>query len=230
MNPISIKPYDSIQVSLLNATPNPQELISRAAMITMKKNYSDTSDNVQGLIHFLVKANHTSLLEHIVYSFEIKGASRSFLSQITRHRIASFTSGSQHYQDYTGYGFNVPGRYSQEPIFQEAYSSSMDFYKRLLEKGIPKEEARQVLPNGIENNLMMTINARSLLNFFNLRMCKRNVEEMQVIAGKMHCLVQPHFPELWDLAGPPCYMNHKCNQGKMSCRNPYTRINQGITE
>jgi len=214
---VRIKCYEDIDVELLQATENPHDLIIVAAAMTQKKDYFKRRCDVGKLVDSLVKARHTSLLEHVVYTFEIRGASRSFLAQATRHRMASYTSGSQQYQEYGCYGFNIDSALQGETLFKEAYQASMDFYNKLLEAGIPKEEARQVLPNGIENNLLMTINARSLINFFNQRLCKRNVKEMQEVASRMYKLVKPHFPELWRLIGPDCYMESNCTQGKLSC-------------
>ena len=92
----------------------------------------------------------------------------------------------------------------------------MEAYRELIADGVPKEEARQVLPNGMENNLMVTINARSLANFLNLRMCNRNTKEIKMVAEKMYDLVQPHFPEFFNNVGPDCSIS-KCRQGKLIC-------------
>jgi len=215
---MKINNYESIKVELLRATENPMEIISRALSMTMKKDVDITMS--KKILKSIIKMNHTSVFEHINYTFFINRASRSFLAQITRHRIASYTSGSQHYQYYGDYdalgssSLTLP----QRIVYNKMLDDSLDNYKKLIEFGVPKYEARQVLPNAMENNLMVTINARSLINFFNLRLCKRNTEEIRIIAEKMFSLVYHHFKELWENIGTDCQMN-KCRQGKMRCIN-----------
>ena len=105
---MKIKGYSDIDIQLIGATGNPLELMARVTVITMKKNFEDNGcDNTEKKIKYLITANHTSPLEHVNYTFQIKEATRSFLAQITRHRIASYTSGSQHYQDYRDYGLKI---------------------------------------------------------------------------------------------------------------------------
>ncbi len=96
-------------------------------------------------------------------------------------------------------------------------------YVQMIDNGVPKYEARQILPNASAVNILWTVNARSLLNFFELRLCKRNVDEMQIFAGKIWESVNSHWPEFASLCGPYCYPSGKCNQGFMSCGQPYKR-------
>jgi len=215
---VEINNYESIDVSLLQATPKPLEMVNIAANITMKKDFD--KKNLKGInskIKFLLDANHTSPFEHIVYSFLVKGASRSFLAQMTRHRMASYTSGSQHYQNYSDYGFRIESPHTDNELIDKTLDTIMNTYNTLIEEGVPKYEARQILPNGMENNLMITMNARSLINFYNLRLCNRNTAEIHTVAHKMHGLTMEHFPELFKYIGPDCYQNGGCKQGKMTC-------------
>lgn len=212
--------YKNIKVSLLRSTDKPKDLVNLATTITMKKDLAldVLRKKLKSRIKFLISADHTSVLEHLTYTFLVEGASRSYLAQMTRHRIASYTSGSQHYQNYEGYGARIVDGLSveQRTVFEEAIQKSMDAYSELMSLGVPKYEARQVLPNAMENNLLITMNARSLINFFKLRLCLRNTKEINVVAIKMYKLCLGHFPELFELVGTPCMMD-KCNQGKMSC-------------
>lgn len=222
-----LKPYRDIKVNLLWATPNPQRVVERALSMTQKQDFEQARfKNLEKVIATVVKQNHGSIWEHIVYGFEIEGASRSFLAQQTRHRMASYTSGSQHYQDYRNYGMRVSDSIFDNPELkakaQVSLDASMKAYVDLIDAGVDKSESRQLLPNAAENNLLVTTNARSLMNYFNLRLCKRNTEEIQVVARKMYDLALEHFPELWKNVGPDCYQNGSCNQGKMSCGKVWT--------
>ena len=214
---MKIKTYDDIQVCILQSTHDPLEMIGLASNITMKKDFNEQIN--PALIKRLIDMNHTSLFEHINYTFLIKGASRSFLAQMTRHRIASYTSGSQHYQNYSECPTIISKKHINDFAFKQYLNDAMENYQSLISQGIPHEEARQILPNAMENNLIVTMNARSLMNFFNLRLCRRNTEEIRVVALKLRELLSLHFPELWEQIGPDCFMT-KCKQGKMSCNNP----------
>ncbi len=58
-------------------------------------------------------------------------------------------------------------------------------YYKLLEAGVPEEDARYVLPNGVNTNIIVTMNARELYNFFALRLCSRAQWEIRQVAWKM---------------------------------------------
>jgi thymidylate synthase (FAD) len=179
------------------------------------------------LLGYLVKANHTSPLEHVTFQFQIENVSRSFLAQITRHRMASYTTSSQHYQDYRDYplimsaemakhvseGYNMDG----DTIIESIYG----YYKYLVDlAGIPPEEARQILPNAAAVNIIWTINARSLMNFLNLRLCNRNVQEMRIFAARVRGILATAWAPFYGLCGPDC-INGECRQGNMQCKEGF---------
>lgn len=176
---------------------------------------------METLLLFLMKAEHTSILEHISWTFYIENVSRSFLAQITRHRMGSFTSASQHYTDYRKMPFIVNPQDKDNPVMLGSLRHALESYKTLVDMGAPKEEARQCLPNAAAVNLLWTVNARSLINFFEQRECNRNVEEMVIFAQRLHQVLLANWPEFAKLLGPYCFTRGKCNQGKMCCGNPW---------
>ncbi len=208
--------YDKMTVEMLHSTPNPAGLIGLALSITMK---SDPNAQIHALsdklAQFLIDAEHESPLEHVGYTFLIQNVSRSFLAQITRQRAFKFTSGSQHYQDYSSYPCMVRSDFMGD-IPTLALEDSTSTYASLVKAGAPPEEARQVLPNACATNLLMTCDARNLWFFLRQRLCNRNVNEMRIFASRVLSLVQQHFPELYSYAGPQC-ANGECMQGSMRC-------------
>ncbi len=209
-----IHDYTDMEVGLLHATPNPAAHVGIALSITMKKDPLAKPKVVsEGLCGKLMRAEHSSLFEHVVYSFLIEGVSRSFLAQITRQRTASPTSGSQHYQIYSAYPMAVDKRYSN--TLESSLDFSLDEYDRAIKNGVPREEARQVLPGACTVNYMWTIDARNLMFFLRQRLCNRNVKEMRVFAHKVLSLVKHHFPELFNNVGPQCYQG-KCHQAELN--------------
>ena len=104
---MTLKSYNDIKVETIWSSPNPGICIREALDNTMENISSYFGGPLEtvstNVLRFLFKAEHSSVVEHAVISFRVLGASRSWLAQITRHRMSSFTSSSQHYQDYTDY-------------------------------------------------------------------------------------------------------------------------------
>jgi len=209
--------YNDMDIEVIRATVDPEKLVAMACTITQKKSLDNCPTDLQidRLISYLFKANHTSPFEHVSMTVLIQGVSRSFLAQITRHRMGSFTSASQHYTTYDKF----PNIVSPELINAKSVESILEHadstYEYLISVGIPKEEARQVLPNAKAVNILWTVNARSLINFFNQRLCRRNVEEMFIFSRKLLIICNTWFPELFSLVGPDCKTLGGCRQGKM---------------
>lgn len=80
-----------------------------------------------------------------------------------------------------------------------------------------------MLPNACETKMVMTMNCRSLQNFFNLRCCNRAQWEIRDMAHRMLELARPTAPFVFADAGAPC-VSGACPEGKMSCKNPYPRV------
>ena len=222
---MQIKSYQESTIECWQQPQEPNKIVRQAARLTQYAKASLThngTNNIEGLLKFLVKAEHTSLLEHFSWTFYIEGVSRSFLAQITRHRMGSFTSASQHYTDYRDMPFIVSSTLIGNFQLEFALAMALDVYKKLVDAGTPIEEARQVLPNAAEVRLLWTVNARSLFNFFEQRWCSRNVAEMINFCETLYATIDDTWPEFAKVLGPYCYhLNGKCNQGKMTCGRPW---------
>ena len=96
-------------------------------------------------------------------------------------------------------------------------------YKSAEKKAI--EDARYVLPNACETKMVVTMNARSLLHFFELRCCNRAQAEIRELADEMLRLVREICPHIFAKAGAPC-THGPCPEGKMSCGHPRKGENQ----
>ena len=222
---MQIKSYQESTIECWQQPQEPNKIVRQAARLTQQAKADlqlvDTN-NIEGLLKFLFKAEHTSLVEHLSWTFYIEGVSRSFLAQITRHRIGSFTSASQHYTDYRDMPFIVHPTLTKNVCMRFGLTGALSAYETMVDEGIPIEEARQVLPNAAEVRLLWTVNARSLFNFFEQRWCGRNVAEMIAFCEHLYAKVQDTWPEFARFLGPYCYhLNGKCNQGKMTCGRPW---------
>jgi thymidylate synthase (FAD) len=203
-----------------------------------------TDEKAASFVDMLSEIGHESPIEHAVFTFGIEGVSRSLLAQITRHRIASFSVQSQRYVREKSFEYVVPPEIESIPeaieLYKKAMAEDQAYYDRLTEilkskhtadfikNGMTEkeatraaekkaiEDARYVLPNSCATKLIVTFNARSLLNFFALRCCNRAQWEIRELAEKMLQLCLNAAPHLFKKCGPPC-LNGKCPEGKMTC-------------
>ncbi|MBE6935168.1 MAG: FAD-dependent thymidylate synthase [Ruminococcaceae bacterium] len=195
-------------------------------------------------VEMLSEMGHESPIEHVSFTFAIEGVSRSLLAQITRHRIASFSVRSQRYVSEKKFDYVTPPQIADCPeaqaIYDEIIEAEREAYNKisalLLEKRlaalpeekredkatvaaqrkIAAEDARYVLPNACETQMVVTMNARSLKNFFRLRCCNRAQWEIRELARRMLLEVRKVSPALFRDAGPAC-LSGPCPEGKMSC-------------
>lgn len=221
----------NLKVELIKYTENPENVIALAAKLCYSdsgiadlKQGIDTKD-VSGFIKKLISLNHLSTMEHASFTFGIEGVSRALLAQITRHRIASFSVKSQRYVKAKKFNYIIPPAIKElgEDAVKE-FERQMDvmhgFYNGWLdkleegEKG--NEDARFILPNATETKFLLTMNARELLHFFELRCCNRAQWEICQLAWKMLELVNKVAPNIFSMAGPSCAFK-SCSEGKMSC-------------
>lgn len=223
-----------MQVELLNHTPDPERAIATAARLcyapvgAAELMETMPEERVRSVLSTIMGSGHFSTLEHASYTFAIDGVSRVLTHQLVRHRLASFNQQSQRYVRFEG-GFpfitppSIQGDPEAEAAFQELMSASAKAYQRLLDAGIPAEDARFVLPNAAETKIVVTMNVRELLHFFELRCCNRAQWEIQELALKMLDLVRPTAPFIFMDAGAPC-VHGSCPEGKMTCGTPFSRI------
>jgi len=202
------------------------------------------SEKVEKFLKMLMDLGHESPIEHVSFTFGIEGVSRSLLAQITRHRIASYSVKSQRYVKEGQFEFITPPAIAENPEAHKLYIESMEqaqaTYNQLadilsekyivenLEAGMAEkqaknqaekkaiEDARFVLPNACETKMIVTMNARSLMNFFHHRCCSRAQWEIRALADEMLRLVKEVAPTLFSLAGPSCVAG-PCPEGKMTC-------------
>jgi thymidylate synthase (FAD) len=113
-------------------------------------------------------------------------------------------------------------------IFEESVNSAYEAYEKMVSMGVPKEDARFILPHGWETSIMVTMNARELHHFFELRLCRRAQWEIRGIARRMFALVREIAPELFEIAGPPC-VSAGCREHD-PCGRPLSCVEEVLSE
>ena len=201
-------------------------------------------EKCEKFLDMLMSLGHQSPIEHVTFTFGIEGVSRSLLAQITRHRIASYSVKSQRYVKEGMFEYITPpeieGNEAAKELFIKTMEQDQKAYDELTEilfekhyadmvaggmdekaakKAAEKkaiEDARFVLPNACETKMVVTMNARSLMNFFHHRCCTRAQWEIRDLADEMLSLVKEVAPTLFKKAGPSCVAG-PCPEGKMTC-------------
>jgi thymidylate synthase (FAD) len=114
----------------------------------------------------------------------------------------------------------VPPTIAGNPLLAERFLGQVReihrLYGELVEAGIPAEDARYILPNATETKIIVTMNARELLHFFQLRCCERAQWEIREMAIGMLRLARRAAPAIFRAAGPGC-LGGKCPEGDMTC-------------
>ncbi len=207
-----------MKVKLLTYTPNPELVVAACATTSFKRKgpshtfekYSKEGEEekIKKIIRDLIRHNHLSPIEHVSFTFALEGVSRSLTHELVRHRIASYTQQSQRYVkvDTKEEWYVIPKSYEGEmrKKFVERMKIIAKWYEDDIKKGIKYEDARFLLPNATKTNIVVTMNARELLHFFNLRCCQRAQWEIREVATEMLRLVKKVAPTIFENAGPSC--------------------------
>lgn len=223
-----------MHVELLYHTPDPERAIATAARLcyapvgAAELMETMPEERVRSVLSTIMGSGHFSTLEHASYTFAVDGVSRALTHQLVRHRIASFNQQSQRYVRFAdGVATVKPESVAESEeasaVFDQAIAAAVEAYGKLLDAGVPAEDARYLLPNAAETKIVITMNVRELLHFFSLRCCNRAQWEIREMAHRMLELARPTAPFIFMDAGAPCIRGN-CPEGKMTCGNPYPRV------
>ncbi|MCD6320311.1 MAG: FAD-dependent thymidylate synthase [Candidatus Desulfofervidaceae bacterium] len=183
----------------------------------------------EAFVRKIVASGHESVIEHVSFTFAISGISRACSHQLVRHRIASYSQQSQRYVKAENFHYIIPPTIANQPELKRIYEETMAelqqkynaIVAKLEEAGVKGEKARQdarfILPNACETRIVVTMNCRSLLNFFALRCCERAQWEIRALANEMLRLCKEKLPAVFAEAGPKCKKLGYCPEGKRSC-------------
>jgi thymidylate synthase (FAD) len=148
---------------------------------------------VVALIQELITKGHDGPFEHAQFTFSVEGISRACSHQLVRHRLASYCQKSQRYVDSSAEEVVTPRSVAASARASEMLArwddvaaSCQGLYNDLVELGVPKEDARYILPQGVTTSLVVTMNARELRHFFSLRLCSRAQWEIRELAERMY--------------------------------------------
>lgn len=152
-------------------------------------------------IRMLIGNGHLSVLEHASATIRLTGVSRSLTHQLVRHRMASFTQQSQRYVNEETFGFVEPPAVAANPESHEAFvdfmERSREVYHRLQEMGVRNEDARFVLPNAVESEIVVTANFREWRHLIEMRGESGAQWEIRRAAGVILGILRERAPSVF---------------------------------
>jgi thymidylate synthase (FAD) len=190
------------EVELLFVTPHAEKLIEAAGRTSYLSFPKQKENSERAFIRMLIKNQHLSVLEHAYATFRISGVSRAFTHQWVRHRLCSFIQQSQRYVDESHFNFIEPDSVKKNP---EAHSVFIDFmdrakevYSHLQRMKIKKEDARYVLPNAVESQIVVSANFREWRYIISLRGKAQAQWEIRRVAIEILKILKKHSPTVFE--------------------------------
>lgn len=231
-----------MKVELISWTKDPLMTCAKAASVCY-----DSEPSLK-VIKGCIKSGHHSVLEHASFTFKISGISRSCSHQLVRHRIASYSQQSQRYVKLDNPNWVLPTNYMPyddeterlEKVMLASCEKSLEAYEELIDGyDCESDEARCVLPNASPTTIVVTMNIRTIMNFFNERLCSRASREIRQVALKMkkailNCLdITAEEADIFDnIFVPKCerYDVPFCPESAKNCCGRHKRLKEIVKE
>jgi len=179
------------------------KLIELAGRTCYKSEEKITVDSTEEFVRMLIKRGHEAMIEHSMLSVKFT-CDRGVSHEIVRHRLASYAQESTRYCNYCGYDmqfiepFDI-GEYDYL-LWQETCETAEKRYNEMVLKGTSPQWARDILPNSLKTEIVMTANFREWRNFFKLRTSAAAHPQMQQVAIPLlhycQCTLSPVFGDI----------------------------------
>ena len=165
------------------------QMIERAGRTCYKSEEKITIGSAAKFVKHITKLGHHSVIEHANATVKFI-TNRGVTHELVRHRLASYSQESTRYVDYQEeMEFIKPVWWNDDPemsienrLAQETWISAMtiseDYYRQLRKGGWRPEQAREVLPNSLKTEIVMTANFREWMHVFKLRCNKKSHPQM----------------------------------------------------
>lgn len=201
-------------VEILTVTQDAARLIELAGRTCYKSEAKITPESAAGFIRGLIKSGHLSVIEHAAATVRYI-TNRGVTHEMVRHRIAAFSQESTRYVDYGGKEdiefirpvwipadakekwVNGTHRDIAYWIFYHSCKQAEHRYRLLLRHGWLPEQAREVLPNALKTEIVMTCNMREWRHVLNLRTAKAAHPQIRALMKQLLHLFKQQLPEFF---------------------------------
>jgi thymidylate synthase (FAD) len=200
-----ISVLDRGYVELVDFMGGDDRVVEAARVSRLSHSKGEESD--RRLLEFLLKMGHTSPFEHSVFTFRVKAPIFVF-RQWMRHRIASYVETSLRYVEKEKEYYLPPLGEREREEYVRAVERAFEAYENLLEAGVRKEVARCVLPFATYSQMIWTVNVRSLMNFFLLRLdfhAQREIREYAFAVFRIFKEKMPITAEVFERMNPSLF-------------------------
>jgi len=195
-----------MQVELMSITPDAEDVIEKACRTCyLSFHRYDPPRSTEELIKKVIRKGHHSVLEHATATFRIKGGSRVFTHELVRHRLMSPSQESQRYVEYgktKEYEFVIPPVIEESRFKGDFENKALELeklYSDMVKEGIPKEDARYILPNATVSEIVISANFRELRHIFEVRCVERAHWEIREVCLEMLKIMKEQAPIVfWD--------------------------------
>lgn len=188
-------------IELMAITPNAEQVIELACRTCyLSFHRYDPPNSTEELIRKVIRKQHHSVLEHATATFRIKGASRVFTHEMVRHRLMSPSQESQRYVEYgktKPYEIVVPPSVEQaghKDRYIDIAARCEELYHEMVAAGVPKEDARYILPNGTTSEIVCSANFREFRHIFAVRCNPRAHWEIRRVCMMMLKILMQEAP------------------------------------
>ena len=191
----------------------PLQLIELTGRTAFQSRDKITDESAEKFVEMLRKRGHESVIEHSCMSVEFNNVSRGFTHELVRHRLASYTQESTRYVDESDFKVVIPpDKDKNEKLvelnlskgkkikvsFQEWMDLNEQMYRGLRKAGWVPQDARQVLPIGINAQIVITANFREWRHIFKLRCSPAAHWEIRKVMSNLLEEVKKKIPVVFD--------------------------------
>jgi len=192
---------NQIHVELIAITPDSEKVIEKAGRTCYKSVPTNRLNGRRRFIRNIVQKGHHSVLEHGYATFRVTGASRSFTHQLVRHRLCAFSQQSQRYVDEKKFAFvepqSIANNSQAHDLFQKFMVEAKNAYSQLQAMDIKNEDARFILPNAVQSEIVLSANFREFRHIFSVRCDKHAQWEIRNVALQMLRILKEEAPSVF---------------------------------
>lgn len=191
----------SPKVELLFITPEAEKMIETVGRTSYLSFEKQKEGSEKDFIKMLLRNRHFSVFEHAYATFRISGVSRAFTHQMVRHRLCSFIQQSQRYVDEKNFRYIEPDSIRENSdahnLFIEFMEKAREVYRTLQAMRIRREDARYVLPNAVESQIVVSANFREWRHIINLRGNPQSQWEIRKVVIEILKILKLHAPNVF---------------------------------
>lgn len=203
-------------------TKEPLQMIGYCAGICWNSDVSDPGKNIDRALD-CINSGHTRTAEFPDVYCIIEGYSARCIRELYTHIVGTTRlQESTRYVNCDSFDFYMPENilndtYNQT-VFYEAIKSIKAAYTDLLNNGVSKEDAANILPLGMYTKIVWKINLRALIHFMNERLCNRAYKEIRALSNELKSALIDYSTEWAQIANayfyPKCIADGKCKEKK----------------